>query len=101
MDKAQICVAASRGGETGDTGEYDPKEDIDRCNRMVTDNIIGCPKEYKDGLDKKIVKDINMLMKLIKKKRKNKKSRKKQSNKKGWGKQAGAKLSQTQLKLKM
>ena len=53
---------------------------------MVTDNIIRCPKEYKDGLDKEIVKDINMLMKLIKKKRKNKKSRKKQSNKKRWGK---------------
>ena len=49
--------------------QYLNTQDKDRCNRMVTGNIISCPKAYKDGLDKAIVKDINMLMKLIKKNR--------------------------------
>ena len=53
---------------------------------MVTNNILGCDKAYKNGLDKEIVKEIDMLMKLMKKKRKNKKRSKNQSNKKRWGK---------------
>jgi len=62
MNKEQVCNAIYYGGHTGD---YEPKKDITRCNRMVTGNIIHCPKAYKDGLDKDIVKEINMLMRLV------------------------------------
>jgi len=71
MNQEQVCNATYYGGHTGD---YEPKKDITRCNRMVTGNIIHCPKAYKDGLDKDIVKEINMLMRLIKNNRKNKKN---------------------------
>ena len=40
---------------------------------MVTDNIIQCSKADREGLDREIVNEAEMLMKLIEKKSKNEK----------------------------
>ena len=49
---------------------------------MVTDNIIKCSKADREGLDREIVKEAEMLMKLIKMKSKNEKGTKNQLKKK-------------------
>ena len=56
-------------------------QDKDRCNRMVTGNIIRCSKEDFKRLDKNIKKENWELMKLIKK-GKREEIRKKQSKEK-------------------
>ena len=56
-------------------------QDKDRCNRMVTGNIIKCSKEDFKRLDKNIKKENWELMKLIKK-GKREEIRKKQSKEK-------------------
>ena len=57
-------------------------QDEERCKRMVTDNIIKCSKADMVGLDKDVGKEVKMLMNMIKKNKKKRKSRKKQRNKK-------------------
>ena len=58
-------------------------QDKDRCNRMVTGNIIKCSKEDLKRLDKNIIKENRELMILIKK-GKREEIRKKQSKEKKW-----------------
>ena len=53
-------------------------QDKDRCNRMVTGNIIKCSKEDFKRLDKNIIKENRELMTLIKEGKRGKR-RKKQS----------------------